>query len=103
MHSAHDFYARKHPGASYYDFGALKPTLARYTGLVRIHMPSDKNREECHKKYDRPRLMVQLDTLTESHEHPGSFGGVATLGAEACLAVLSCVVPDVAQLTTTQN
>ena len=54
-------------------------------------MPSDKNREECHKKYDRPRLMVQLDTLTEPHEHPGPFGGVATLGAEACLAVLSCV------------
>ena len=66
-------------------------------------MPSDKNREECHKKYDRPRLMVQLDTLTESHEHPRPFGGVATLGVEACLAVLGCVVTNVTQLTTTQN
>ena len=69
----------------------------------RTLMSNDKNREECHKKYDRPRLMVQLDTLTKSHEHPGSFGGVATLGAEACLAVLSCVVPDVAKVMTTQK
>ena len=66
-------------------------------------MPSDKNREECHKKYEKPWLMVQLDTLTESHEHPGSFGGVATLSMEACLAVLGCVVTNITQLTTTQN
>ena len=66
-------------------------------------MPSDKNREECHKKYDRPRLMVQLDTLTKSHEHPGSFGGVATLGVEACLAVLGCAVINVAKVMTTQK
>ena len=66
-------------------------------------MSNDKNREECHKKYDRPRLMVQLDTLTESHKHPGSFGGVATLGAEACLAVQGCAVVNVAKVMTTQK
>ena len=66
-------------------------------------MSNDKNREECHKKYDRPRLMVQLDTLTESYEHPRPFGGVATLGVEACLAVPGSAVINVAKVMTTQN
>ena len=72
-------------------------------GLRRIYTPSHKNREEPDKKHDRPWPMVQLDTLTESHEHPGPFGGVATLGVEACLAVLGSAAVNVAKVMTTPN
>ena len=58
-------------------------------------MPMVKSRRYPGNKHAGPRLLVQLDTLTESHAHPIQLVGMVTLGMEPCLPVLSYVAVNI--------
>ena len=58
-------------------------------------MPMVKSRRYLGNKHAGPRLLVQLDTLTESHPHPIRLEGMVTLSVEPYLAVLSYVAVNI--------